>query len=540
MAARGQGKPRVAAANSLVTTAANLKKRINVITHEDEWARAERVKRFIEKLCIVPEGKLMGTPFKLLPFEVEFIKNVYRTRKGRRLVRRAILSMARKNGKTAFIACLLATHIVGPEAMPNSQMYSTAQSKDQAAIVFKLMSKIIRLNPLLASNVWLRDIMKEATGLGPQTLYSALSANSATAFGLSPSLAIHDELGQAGAICPIYDAVETGVGAHDDPLSLIISTQAADDIAILSNIIDDAINIPDERTYLQLYSAPAGCEMMDMRGWEAANPALNIYRSIADMQDQAERAIRMPSLEPAFRNLYLNQRVNTVRVFLPKATWDKNAGAISLDACKGRKAWVAIDLSSRVDLTAMMVCVEMADGSFQLFPYCWMPSVGIGDREIKDRVPYQAWAKQGFIRLSPGSSIDYKWVIEEIKEVMKWFDIQCVAFDRWRIEFLKTMLDSEGVVLPLLPFGQGYKDMAPALEATESLATDGRLRHGNHPVLRWCMSNAKVISDPSGNRKLDKARSTSRIDPAVALVMAVGAMHREVEKPRGEPQLFLV
>ena len=518
-------------------------KRINapaVITYEDEYARAERVKDFIEKFCFVPEGKLVGQPFVLLPFELEYIRNVYRTRKGKRIVRRAILSMARKNGKTALIACLLLVHLVGPEAVPNTQMYSTAQSKEQAATVFKLMTKIIRQNPLLVSNTWLRDIPKQADGIGPQTTYAALSSNSATAFGLSPIVAIHDELGQAGAICPIYDAVETGMGAHEEPLSLIISTQAADDTAILSNIIDDAINAPDERTYLQLYTGKEGCDITDTKAWEAANPALDHYRSRDDIQDQADRVLRMPSLEPAFRNLILNQRVNTVRVFITKNVWDMNSAKADIEMVKGKKAYVAIDLSSRIDLTAMMVAVEMDEGKIALFSYCWLPSQGIADRELKDRVPYRAWVEQGFIDLCPGSTIDYRWVVDKIKDVLKDFDVVALAFDRWRIEFLKSMMDAEGLTVPLLPFGQGYKDMAPAVEATEGLALESKLLHGNNPVLRWCLSNTRVLSDPSGNRKLDKARSISRIDPVVAMVMAIGAMSKQTDRPLGEPQLILI
>jgi len=509
-------------------------------TYEDEWARAERMIKFIEKLCYVPEGKLVGNTFQLLPFEIEFIKAVYRTRNGRRIVRRALLSMARKNGKTALIACLLLGHLIGPEAVQNSQLYSTAQSKDQAGIVFKLLTKITRQHPSLSSNLWLRDLNKEAYGIGSGANYTALSANSITAYGLSPLVAIHDELGQAGAICPIFDAVETGMGAHEEPLSIIISTQAADDLSLLSNFIDDAISSPEEQTHLQLYSAEADCDIMDQEAWEAANPAIDVYRSRSDIEDQAAKVKRIPSREPVFRNLTLNQRVNTIKAFLTKSIWDKNAGDVLLSACKGKKAWAAIDLSSRVDLTAMVVIIEHDDGTTSLIPYCWLPEAGIEDRELKDKVPYRMWAKQGHLFLTPGSSIDYAWVVEQIKMVIGMFDVQCMAFDRWRIEFLKTLLDAAGVVVPLLPFGQGYKDMAPALEAFESLAVDGRIRHGNHPVLRWCMANSKVISDPAGNRKLDKARSTSRIDPSVASVMAIGSRHREVEKPRGEPKLIVI
>jgi len=510
-----------------------------IIVWPDEFARAELMKQFIEENCYVPEGVLIGQPFHLLPFELDFIKNVYRTHKGKRVVRRAIMSVGRKNGKTGLIASLLLGHLVGPEAVVNSQLYSTAQSRHQATIVYKLLVKIARQNPVLTSNVFLKDRM--AHGLGANTTYESLSSNSSTAHGLSPILAIHDELGQAGAISPLYDAVETGMGAHEEPLSLIISTQAANDVALLSTIIDDAAENPDERTYLCLHTAPEECDIHDRDAWVAANPAMGVFRMEADILEQADRAKRIPSLEPSFRNLYLNQRVDTQKVFLPRNIWSMNAGMPSYEDCAGMKAYLGLDLSSRIDLTALVADVPMPDGKHAIFPRCFMPEKGIHDRELKDKVPYSVWAKEGHLILTPGSIVDYEYVLDHIKLFMEHFEVDRLAFDRWRIEFLKMIADRDGLTLPLIPFGQGYKDMSPALESVETIAAAGQFLHGNHPVLKWAMSNAKVRKDPSGNRKLDKEKSASRIDPAVAFVMANGVIFKEIgDPPPGEPFIMTI
>jgi phage terminase large subunit-like protein len=502
----------------------------SIIRVADEYARAENVKLFIEKLCKVPEGKLIGQAFKLLPFELEFIKNVYRTdKKGRRKTRRAILSMARKNGKSAFISCLALIHLVGPEAVQNSQLYSTAQTREQALIISRLMMKVVRQDVALKSNIW-GNQSSGTFGIGPGTAFQSLSANSAAAFGLSPVFAIHDELGQAGAICPIYDAVETGTGAHEEPLSIIISTQAADDVSLLSTLIDDALNNPQPNTYLQLHTTPENYELNDPKGWRFSNPALGIYRSEEDIREQADRAIRLPSSEPAFRNLYLNQRVNVVGAFLSRSIWERNGDDPHYEECRGMEAWVSIDLSSRIDLTSMTVVVPL-DGAdkFSVFSYSWLPEHNIADREIQDKVPYRAWVKGGYLDLAPGKSIDYRWVVNRIKTVMEHFDVRSIAYDRWRIDSLKMALDAEEIDIPLQPFGQGYKDMSPAIEATEGLAVEGRLLHGGNPVLKWAMSNSRVAMDPSGNRKLDKSKANTRIDPAVSLVMAIGSYYKEIE-----------
>jgi phage terminase large subunit-like protein len=512
-----------------------------VITWPDEYEKAELMKAFIEETCFVPEGMLIGQPFHLLPFELEFIKNVYRTRNGRRIVRRAIMSVGRKNGKTGLIASLLLGHLVGPAAVVNSQIYSTAQSRRQAAIVFKLLVKITNQNAILTSNVYIKDNQSQVIGLGPNTSYESLSSNSSAAMGFSPILAIHDELGQAGAICPIYDAVETGMGAHDEALSLIISTQAPNDVALLSTLIDDALESPDERTYLCLHTAPEECDIHDMDGWVAANPAMGIYRSEADILEQADRARRIPSLEPTFRNLILNQRVDTQKVFLPRNLWALGNEPPDYEACKGLKAYLGLDLSSRIDLTALVADVPLPNGKHAIFPRCFLPEAGIQDRELKDKVPYSAWAKEGHLILTPGSVVDYDFVLDHIKEFMKHFDVEKVAFDRWRIEFLKMIAEKDGLKLPLVPFGQGFKDMSPAMESIETLVTAGQILHGGHPVLKWAMSNAKVRKDPSGNRKLDKDKSATRIDPAVALVMACGCIFKEVgDPPPGTPFIMTV
>ena len=507
----------------------------------DEYERAENMKKFIEENCYVPEGVLIGQPFHLLPFELDFLKNVYRTRRGKRIVRRGIMSLGRKNGKTGFIASILLGHLIGPEAQINSQLYSTAQSRDQASVVFKLMTKIARQNPIINSNLYLRENVKTALGLGPNTTYESLSSNSSTAHGLSPILAIHDELGQAGAICPIYDAVETGMGAHEEPLSLILSTQAADDVALLSTIIDDALQTPDERTYLCLYTAPEQCDIHDRDAWAAANPAMGIFLNATDIEEKADRAQRIPSLEPAFRNLTLNQRVSTQKVFLPRAIWALNNDKPDWESCAGMKAYLGLDLSSRIDLSAMVVDVPLDGGYHAIFPFCWLPEKGIEDRELKDKVPYRAWAQQGFLTLTPGTTVDYDFILDEIKKVMKHLEVDRIAFDRWRVEFIKMIAEKDGLELPLIPFGQGYKDMSPAMESVETIATEGRFLHGDHPVLKWCISNAKVRPDPAGNRKLDKAKSTTRIDPAVALVMANGVIFKDIgDPPPGEPFIKVI
>ena len=313
--------------------------------------RAERVIQFIEKVCRVPEGALVGEPMRLAEFQRDFITAVYDNEAG---TRRAFLSIARKNGKTGLIAALLLVHLVGPEARQNSQIVSGAMSREQAGIVFNLASKMVELSPQLATRVQAKASTKELFGVGINTHYRALAAEGKTAHGLSPILAILDEVGQVqGPKNAFVDAITTSQGAHEAPLLIAISTQAASDADLLSVWLDDAAKSGDPRIVSHVYAAPADCELDDPEAWSAANPALGTFRSLPDVEQQAAEAKRMPSAEATFRNLCLNQRVAVTNPFMSKATWD--ACSAAPDSLDGLEVFGGLDLSQRTDLTALVL-----------------------------------------------------------------------------------------------------------------------------------------------------------------------------------------
>jgi phage terminase large subunit-like protein len=489
--------------------------------------RGERVIAFIEKYCKVPEGKLVGQPVVLDPFQKRFILDVYDNPHGTTL---AILSIARKNGKTALIAGIALAHICGPEAQLNSQICSGAMSRDQAAIVFKHMVKMIQLNPLLAERVRIVPSGKTLLGLSKNVEFRALAADGATAQGLSPILAILDELGQVrGPQSDFIDAITTAQGAHDNPLIIVISTQAPNDADLLSIWIDDALTSKDPHTIVHLYCGDKDCEIMDEEQWRKANPALGNFRSEADMRKLASKAQRMPSFRPSFRNLNLNQRVDMVAPFIDRDTWLANKDDPLPDAFRYGKVYGGLDLSGKTDLTAL-VAIAWWEGRLHVRAWFWTPEKGLADRAKRDRAPYDVWVDQGFIKTTPGASVDYGFVARDIAEIFsECEDIQAIGFDRWRIDLLQKEFNREGINLPLVPFGQGFKDMAPAIDRLEELLLNENVSHGEHPVLTMCMANSRVVRDPTDNRKLDKQKATGRIDGAVALTIAVGVLPQEKE-----------
>ena len=487
--------------------------------------RGERVIAFIERYCRAPEGKHVGNLIVLDAFQKRFILDIY---DNPHTTREAILSLARKNGKTALIAAIMLAHLVGPEARQNSQIVSGARSREQASQVFNYASKMINLSPELSGLVRIVPSGKRLIGLPMNVEYRALSAEGKTAHGLSPVLSILDEVGQVrGPQDDFIDAITTAQGAHENPLLIAISTQAASDSDLFSLWIDDAQQSKDPRIVCHLYAAPADCDLMDESAWRAANPALGLFRSTDDLAEQAKKALRMPSAENTFRNLCLNQRVSTYSPFISREVWQTCGGQV-LDFGDS-PVWAGLDLSARTDLTALVLVARIA-GVWHVRPHFWTPESGLADRAKRDRAPYDVWAKQGYLHTTPGATVDYEFVAQDMAAIFSELNAQTIAYDRWRIGILQKELDAIGSNLPLVEFGQGFKDMSPAIDALEAELLNGRVSHGAHPVLTMCASNAVIVKDAAGNRKLDKSKTTGRIDGMVAMAMGFGVASRDIEE----------
>lgn len=495
--------------------------------------RAERVIAFIEDLPITA-GKLAGTQMKLRPWQREFVEAVYaEDANGARPIRTAVLSMGRKNGKTQLAAALALCHLLGSEAEPRGEVYSAALTRDQAAKLFQEMCAILNAHPELEDRVNVIRFNKQIEvliGKGEGSIYVALSADAGSKMGLSPSFVVYDELGSAPNR-DLYDALDTATGARDNPLLLAISTQAAADHHVFSELIDYGMrvqsgDIDDPSFHLSLYAAPQDADPFEMEAWTAANPALGDFRSLEDVKRQAGQARLVPSKESAFRNLILNQRVSATARFIHKAEWDRCNATVDLQALSGRECYGGLDLSGSRDLTAFVLVFPNDDKSLDVVCQFFMPEANIVNRSNEDRVPYDLWAKQGFITLIPGSTIDPSFVAGSIINAAMTYDLRAVAYDRWRIEDLKRELGLTGMTIPLEPFGQGYKDMSPAVDVLERHVAENLLQHSGNPVLNMCASNAVVTRDPAGSRKLDKSKAAGRIDGLVALAMALSVAQR--------------
>ncbi len=482
--------------------------------------------RWIEKHCYVPEGKDVAKKVKLREWQRTDIRKIY---DNEHITRRAIISYGRKNSKTTAAAFLLLAHLVGPAAIPNSQLYSAAQSRDQAAILFNLAAKIVRMSPTLNGFVHIKDSTKQLSCDQLGTVYRALSAEATTAYGLSPVFVVHDELGQVkGPRSELYDALETAAGAQEHPLSVIISTQAPTDNDLLSILIDDALAGNDPHTVISLYTAPLDDAPFDEKTIRKANPAFGDFLNAKEVLSTAKDASRMPAREAQYRNLILNQRVEVSTPFVSRSVWQACGGETK--DLLGVPVYAGLDLSSVADLTAF-VMIGQVDGLWHVRPTFWLPGEGIVEKSRVDHVPYDLWASQGFLQTTPGKTVSYEFVAKYLRTMFDKYSIRKLAFDRWGMQYLKPWLEEVGFSSPMIeerfiPYGQGTVSMSPALRDLEQVILDAKLRHANHPVLAMCAACAVVESKDGANRKLSKNKSTGRIDGMVALAMAVGVANQ--------------
>lgn len=489
-------------------------------------SRGQRNIAWIETHCRIPEGKLVGKPVKLTAKQKKWIRRIYDSP-----TRTFILSMARKNAKTALASFLLLLHLCGTEARPNSQLYSAAQSRDQAAILFALAAKVVRMSPDLSAVVHVRDSGKQLFCPEIGTLYRALSADASTAYGLSPVFVVHDELGQVkGPRSELYEALETASAAQESPLSIVISTQAPTDADLLSLLIDDGLTGADPRIKVELCTAPLDLDPFSEKAIRAANPHFSDFMNQEEVFRQAQDAKRMPSREASYRNLILNQRVEAKNPFVTRSIWAENGAApAELD---GEDVYGGLDLSSVHDLTALVLSTQAGD----VHPTFWLPSEGLAEKARNDRVPYDLWESQGFLQTTPGRAIEYEFVAEHLRGVFDRCNVRALAFDRYGMKHLRPWLVkagfSEEELERFIDFGQGFVSMSPAIRTLEERLLNKKLRHGNHPVLTMCAANATVATDAAENRKFIKGKATGRIDGMVALAMSVGVMPSAAEQTR--------
>jgi len=501
---------------------------IGAVASYPRWsATATRDQQVIEFCETIPctKGILEGQSIRLLEEQKTFFRAIYGEET---LVRLAIQSYARGNGKTGLQALLVTAHLFGPVAEPRGEIYSCGIDRQQSGLMFNEVAAIIEATPAFAAVANIQRFHKRIEvmdGPGKGTVFEALSSDARRGHGLAPSVIVADEVGTWTNL-ELLDNLMTGMGKRARSLAVVISTQAGDDQHPFSLLVDDALRGLDPSIYIQLLAAPPDADPFDEQVWRACNPALGVFLSLEEFRAQAERAKRVPTFEPKFRNLRLNQRVSVDERWISAEAWQACRADVDLEALVGEPCIGGLDLGSTRDLTSFALFFERSE---TLVVWTWCPSETVAEHEHSDRAPYRLWSQQGHLELTPGRATDKRLVALRLGALVAKFNPRVIAFDRWGMIELERVLRDEGLDLPLKEHGQGYKDMGPATAAFEIRVLNGQLRHSGNPLLAWALGNVALERDATGAAKPSKRKSHDRIDPVVAAVMAVGMAAREPE-----------
>ena len=406
------------------------------------------------------------------------------------------------------------------------EVYGCASDRQQASIVFDVAVDMVDQCPALKQRIKPAISQKRLIYKPLGSFYQVLSAEAYTKHGLNVHGVVFDEL-HAQPNRQLYDVMLHGSGdARRQPLYFLITTAGTDRNSICYEVHQKAEDILtgrkiDPTFYPVIYGATEKEDWTSPKIWMKANPSLGITVDIEKIETACESARNNPAEENLFRQLRLNQWVKQSIRWMPMEKWDKCDSKVDENELLGRVCYGGLDLSSTTDITAFVLVFppETAEGKYEVLPYFWIPEENLELRVRRDHVPYDIWKKQGYILTTEGNVVHYGFIESFIEELGLRYNIKEIAFDRWGAVQMAQNL--EGMGFTLVRFGQGFKDMSPPSKELMKLTLEQKLAHGGNPVLRWMMDNITVRTDPAGNIKPDKEKSTERIDGAVATIMAL-------------------
>lgn len=490
--------------------------------------KADRAVNFISNLKHT-KGKFWGKKFDLLPWQETIIRDVYGTVRDEdpsiRQYTTAYVEIPKKQGKSELAAAIALNQLCNDDEW-RAEVYGCAADRQQASIIYDVAKDMVKQSKALSKRIKLVESMKRMVYLPTGSIYQVLSAEVATKHGLNVSACVFDEL-HTQPTRALYDVMTQGSGdARAQPLWFFLTTAGTDRTSICWEVHQKALDVlegrkKDPRFYPVVYGLPEDADWHDEANWYKANPSLGYTIDIEKVRDAYRKALETPADEMQFRQLRLNQWVkNSVR-WMRMDKWDACKGEIDIGQLRGRACYAGLDLSSTSDLTAFVLVFPPEDDGekYIVLPYFWLPEEQMKLRVRRDHVMYDQWAGAGHIFLTEGDVVHYGAVKQKILEICEMFDVQEIAVDRWNATMMIQELEDEG--LTVVRFGQGFKDMSPPTKELMRLVLSEKILHGGHPVLRWNLDNAYVRVDPAGNQKIDKQKSTEKVDGAVALVMGL-------------------
>ena len=502
--------------------------------------KANRVIEFFQEVLHLNGGKFEGVPYDPLPWQKFILGSLFGwvNSEGYRRFKIAFIEAAKGCGKSPLaggigLYCLMA------DGEARAEVYSAAAKKDQATILFRDAVAMAEMSPDLSSRLIKSGVGERAWNIAyPETgsFFRPIASDDSQS-GPRPHCALLDEIHEHKNPT-VVDMMEAGTKGRTQALIFMITNSGYDKNTICGVQHDYAVKVAagmedDDSLFAYVCALDEGENpFADESCWIKTNPSLGVTIQAKYLRDRVNKARGMPSMESIVRRLNFCEWVGAESPWISSDVWFGAQETYTSEMLYGRRCWAGLDLSSTHDLTALILNFEPTeeDPYWRLLPTFWVPKEGLKEKGDKDGVDYLTWVRDGWLETSPGKAIDKAFVLSRLAEIASEYDLELVAYDRWRIQDLKTMAQNEGIYIEFADFGQGFKDMAPAVDLFESRLISGQQKHNGNPVMTWCAANTVMAEDPAGNRKPAKNKSTGRIDGIVAAVMATGCNLIQVEK----------
>lgn len=496
--------------------------------------KALRAIGFFADVLRLNGGEFEGKPYELLDWQAFIVGGLFGWigADGYRRFRSCYVETGKGSGKSP-LAAGIGLYGMMADAESGAEIYAAATKKDQAMILFRDAVAMVDHSPELQ-----RRITKSGTGLNvwnlawleKRSFFRPIASDDGQS-GPRPHISLLDEVHEHKDGY-VIEMLKAGQKSRRQPLQFAITNSGTNKQTVCWDYHEYGAKVcagqMQDDTFFAYICAldEADDPFKSEKCWAKANPSLRHgLPGMRYLREQVAQARGMPSKESIVRRLNFCQWVEAESPWIGGDVWFGCEEKFDSAALYGRRCYGGLDLSSTQDLTALVLLFEPTpdDPFWRQLEWFWLPGDGLYDKADKDRVPYVVWRDAGHLGTTEGRAINKLAVVRQLSEIAASYDLQAVAYDRWRIEDLKMILDQEGISLPLAPFGQGFKDMAPAVDEYERRLLNKLVRHRGNPVMTWCAANAVVMTDPAGNRKVAKEKANGRVDGIVAAIMATGA-----------------
>jgi len=500
---------------------------VNDLKRNDLKFNIEEGERWCKFFSLLKHSKgkqHLNKPFILEGWQVFLIMNIYGWQKldGLRRFKNVYIEIARKNGKSTLVTGMgLGALLIDREATP--EVYSAATKGDQARIVFEEAGRMVNKSELLSNKLTvMRDSIFCKSNFG---VFKPLASDSKTLDGLNVHFAAIDEV-HAHKSSEVIDLLDTATGAREQPLIVEITTSGSNKGSICykhhemtKKVLEGVIK--NDAWFGVVYSIDEGDDWKDEKVWIKANPNLGVSKRKEYMAEQYEKAIQMPSFLNTFLRLDLNVWTGSTTRWISDETWMGCYEQFSEQDLLGMECIAGCDLASVGDTNAISLLFKTEDG-YKVLNYFFVPAETKQKKYELDNINYPEWVREGDIIETTLPSRDDEAIVLKILEIKSKFKLKAIAFDRWQSEDIVHKLESVGV--ECVAFGQGYRSMSYPTKKLEEMLTNRQLKHNGNKAMRWMVSNIMIERDAADNIKINKAKSSEKVDGPVSLVMALGTM----------------